>query len=69
MKVEGDTWQTVEGGASDHVTRPRVRRIIPVKSKHGNWAFDNDDVKEYVKPRALQGWYNVDKIDAGQWMA
>jgi hypothetical protein len=36
------SWITVEGGASDHVTRRRERQLIAATSKFGKWAFDDD---------------------------
>ena len=64
--VEGDVWSTVEGGATDHVTRSNQRRIIRVTSPHGKWAFDNDRVSCGVRP--LKGWYSVDRINTDKWM-
>jgi hypothetical protein len=61
------SWITVEGGASDHVTRRRERKLVAVTSNHGKWAFEGD-TQTTAGVRPLQGWWSVDKISSSQWM-
>ncbi len=63
----GDTWITIEGGGGDNVTRRNQRRLVGSNSSHGKWAFHNDNTSAGVRP--LQGWYSIDGINSGQWMA
>jgi hypothetical protein len=60
-----DVWETVEGGASDHVTRSNTRTLISVNSRHGKWAFKGDSTSAGVRP--VQGWYSIERIQ-GRWM-
>src|SRR5262249_49424126 len=61
------SWNPVEGGASDHVTRRRQRKLVAVTSKFGKWAFE-DDTETTAGQRPLQGWWSIDKITGTQWM-
>ncbi|MEW6209060.1 MAG: hypothetical protein AB1631_11885 [Acidobacteriota bacterium] len=63
----GDTWMTIEGGGGDNVTRRNQRKLVGSSSSHGKWAFHNDNTSAGVRP--LQGWYSIDAINSGQWMA
>jgi hypothetical protein len=67
VSSDGKTWYTMEGGTSDHVTRRNERKLVSVQSSHGHWAFEND-TKTKVGRRPIQGWWSIDKINAGQWM-
>lgn len=68
VNLAGDkSWTTVEGGASDHVTRRRQRRLVEVKSEYGNWAFE-DDTETTAGRRPLRGWWSIANINASQWM-
>jgi hypothetical protein len=61
------SWITVEGGARDHVTRRRERKLVAVTSKHGKLAFEGD-TETTAGVRPLQGWWSIDKISGSQWM-
>lgn len=61
------SWTTVEGGASDHVTRRRQRKLVAATSKHGKWKFE-DDTETTAGARPLQGWWSIAKINGTQWM-
>ena len=63
------TWSTVEGGASDHVTRAKTRKLVSSQgSSWGKFAFDGDANATSAGVRPLQGWYSVDKVDPTRWM-
>jgi len=61
----GKTLTTIEGGASDHVTRQHIRQLVPSNSKHGKWKFADDSTTAGDRP--LQGWYSVEQINTGNW--
>ena len=63
--VGPDTWETVEGGGSDHVTSRKSRTLMDVSSSYGKKAFTKDETSAAVRP--LQGWYSIDRI-TGRWM-
>ena len=68
VEVLGEkSWITVEGGARDHVTQRRPRKLVEVTSNHGKLAFA-DDTETTAGVRPLQGWWSIDRISGGQWM-
>jgi hypothetical protein len=60
ISTAGNTWNTIEGGGNDHITRANSRELIKVAHPMGKWAFRNDNTQ--AGPRPLQGIYNIDKI-------
>jgi hypothetical protein len=62
--VGKNQWRTIEGGGPDNITLWHTRKLVEVKSPHGNWAFDDDKTTAGVRP--LQGWYNLDNVKP--WM-
>jgi hypothetical protein len=56
VEVRNDkSWITIEGGASDHVTRRHERQLVAVTNPFGKWAFDDDKDKTTAGVRPLQG--------------
>lgn len=77
IKVEGDLWHTIEGGASDHVTRRHTRKVVAVPGdkkealKHGKWTFQDDiglTSADSDRTRPIQGWFDISKIGDEHWM-
>ena len=58
IDVHPTSWHVVEGGAMNHVTRSRWRKLI---KKKGKWAFE-DDTEGKVHHRPLYGWLSIDGI-------
>jgi len=81
-QVTGNQWTTVEGGASDHVTKKHPSSVPPparparhlVKATgawspgdRNKWAFE-DDTATNVGQRPVKGWYDV-ASDRTNWMS
>ncbi|MGO9600370.1 MAG: hypothetical protein ACLP7Q_20485 [Isosphaeraceae bacterium] len=82
MEVTGDMWTTVEGGASDHVTRKHpssnppparpARHLVKAtrawsSADQNKWGFE-DDTATNVGQRPVVGWYDV-ASDPTNWMS
>lgn len=77
LSANGDTWDTVEGGGTGHITRfnkrmvkaqPAVSANSKTKGKWlGKWCFQNDHTLAGSRP--LQGLYNIDRIPPSRKMS
>lgn len=66
---DGDSivWNTIEGGAKNHVTKRNTRKLV--KTGGGRYFFENDtEVEEAVRPRTVEGYYSVTNVSGGKRM-